>query len=52
MSTIKDLAEQYFRAFHEGDLEQVYSLLSEQAVVKYGDEAPQKGKDFSRKQKI
>ncbi len=42
----KTTAENYFAAFHKGDLDEVYSYLSDDAVVRYGTEEPRKAKDF------
>lgn len=42
----KIVAKKYFKAFHRGDLEEVYSYLSEDCVVQYGTEEPKEAKLF------
>lgn len=46
MSDIRHLAEQYFTAFHQGNLDEVFSLLTDDATVKYANEPEKLAKEF------
>ena len=46
MESKEIVAKKYFTAFHHGKLDEVYSYLAKDCVVRYGDEEPKEAKAF------
>ena len=42
----KKIAERYFEAFHEGDLDEVFKYLSKECTVQYGNQSASNAKEF------